>query len=87
MIRKTFMVGCEQGFHMRPAQVFMETAMHFEAEITVLKEDEEANARSILSLMSLGLEKGSEVAVQIDGVDEAAAMETIQTLFETNFGE
>ena len=87
MIKKTFTIECEQGFHMRPAQLFMETATPFQSEITVIKEDDETNAKSILGLMSLGLEKGSEILVQIEGSDEEKAMEAVQALVDTNFGE
>ena len=87
MIKKTFIVGCEQGFHMRPAQVLMETATQFQSDINIIREDDETNAKSILGLMSLGLEKGSEYEEQIDGPDEGKAMEAVQALFDSNFGE
>lgn len=87
MIEKTFTIECEQGFHMRPAQLMMETATKFQSDITVIKEDEETNAKSILGLMSLGLEKGTEVRIQADGPDEAEAMKAVEELVESNFGE
>ncbi len=88
MLQKTFVMGCAEGFHLRPAQVLMEAMTPFTAEVKLIKgEDEEADAKSILALMSLGIEGGETVEVTADGVDEAAAMEAVAALFANNFGE
>lgn len=88
MISKKFTVNCKEGFHIRPAQVMTEAVTPFSSTITIKKNDsEEADAKSILGLMSLGLEQGSEVEVIIDGADENAAMAAVQKLFDENFGE
>jgi phosphotransferase system HPr (HPr) family protein len=61
----------------------------FESEVILRKaaEDEEADAKSILGLMSLGLEKGSAVVVEISGPDEIKAMAAVEELFKNNFNE
>lgn len=87
MLTKTFLIGCEQGFHMRPAQVTMETASRFASKITIYHDEDETDAKSILGLMSLGLEKGSEIKVEADGSDEEEAMKAIEALVASNFGE
>ncbi len=89
MIRKEFVMRCQQGFHLRPAQVLMETATGFSSEIVLKKTDSdiEGDAKSILGLMSLGLENGESVSVTVTGEDEKAAMDAVEKLFETNFGE
>ena len=88
MISKKFTVNCKEGFHIRPAQVMMEAVTPFSSSVTIKKNDsEEADAKSILGLMSLGLEEGSEVDIVIDGADENAAMAAVQKLFDENFGE
>lgn len=89
MIRKEFVMRCQQGFHLRPAQVLMETATGFSSEIVLKKNDSdiEGDAKSILGLMSLGLENGESVSVTVTGEDEKAAMDAVEKLFETNFGE
>lgn len=88
MIRKIFVMNCKEGFHLRPSQVLMETATRFQSDIVLKKSnDEEANAKSILGLMSLGIEAGETVAVEINGSDETEAMETVEKLFNNNFNE
>lgn len=89
MLRQEFTVDCKQGFHLRPAQMLMEAATGFSATIIISKNgsDMEVDARSILGLMSLGLEYGQAVTVTADGSDEAEALKAIGHLFETNFGE
>ncbi|HAN44278.1 MAG TPA: HPr family phosphocarrier protein, partial [Ruminococcaceae bacterium] len=57
MLTKKFVIKCDEGFHLRPAQVFVETASQYNSEFIIKKSDtEEANANSILGLMSLGLD-------------------------------
>lgn len=88
MIRKSFVMNCKEGFHLRPSQVLMEAVTKFQSNIVLKKSDsEEADAKSILGLMSLGIETGETVAVEISGPDEKEAMETVEKLFNNNFNE
>lgn len=89
MLQKEFVMGCKQGFHLRPAQVLTEALTGYESTVMLKKpeEDLETDAKSILGLMSLGLEHGQKVTVTAEGPDEAAAMAEVEKLFSTNFGE
>lgn len=88
MVSKEFTINCSEGFHLRPAQVLVEAVTPFESDISIaLGEDTQTNAKSILGLMSLGLEKGTQVVMSADGPDEDAAMAVIEKLFNDNFGE
>ncbi|WOC32845.1 MULTISPECIES: HPr family phosphocarrier protein [Caproicibacterium] len=91
MLQKTWTIPCKQGFHLRPAQLLTETAGQFQAAVTLHKAEEPAttavDAKSILGLMGLGLAYGQSVTVITDGSDEAAAMQAVQKLFDTRFGE
>lgn len=88
MISKNFRIECAEGFHLRPAQVMMEAATPFASTILLKTDDgRETDAKSILGLMSLGLEKGSSVVIEINGADEEQAMQAMEQLFATNFGE
>lgn len=89
MIQKEFTIGCKQGFHLRPAQLLTETAAPFTSSILLKKagSSTEIDAKSILGLMSLGLETGQTVTVIADGNDETAAMAAVEQLFANNFGE
>jgi phosphocarrier protein HPr len=75
------------GLHARPAAMLVQNASKFKSEIRLKKEDVEANAKSILSVMMLAAEVGSFVIIKAQGDDEEQAVETIARLFEENFGE
>lgn len=88
MISNSFQMNCKEGFHLRPAQVLVEAMSVFQSEVKLKKSTgEEADAKSILGLMSLGIESGETVKVEIDGPDEKEAMKTVEKLFKNNFNE
>lgn len=88
MISKQFVISGEYGFHLRPSQVLMEAATPFTSEIHLIKADgKKANGKSLLELMTLGLESGQTVDVEINGSDEDEVMQVVEKLFKENFGE
>jgi phosphocarrier protein HPr len=89
MVTQTSIIQNEQGFHMRPAQLFTELANTFQSEITMTAtgEDDEINPKSILGLMALGLEKGASVTISAEGPDEAEAVAALAALIASGFGE
>lgn len=87
MISKELTIQNEQGFHVRPAQLFVEKATVYEASIRVRGEAGEADGKSMLELMTLGLEKGSRLTLEADGPDEAEALKALAELIDGRFGE
>lgn len=87
MISKELTIQNEQGFHVRPAQLFVEKAAVYEASIRVRGEAGEADGKSMLELMTLGLEKGSRLTLEADGPDEAEALKALAELIDGRFGE
>jgi phosphocarrier protein HPr len=78
----------DQGMHIRPAQLLTEKAAQFSSEITIHSgEGQDADAKSILGIMSLGLEKGAVVTLTAQGDDEKEAVETLAEMFTKGFGE
>ncbi len=77
----------ETGLHARPAAVFVQTAARFQARVMVGKGGKEANAKSIVSLLSLGVEQGSTITIRAYGPDEVSALATLASLVENGFGE
>ncbi len=79
----------EAGFHIRPAQLFSEKAVQFQSTILLKPEGTTttADAKSILNLMTLGLEKGAVVLIEADGPDEQEAVAQLAALIESGFGE
>jgi phosphotransferase system HPr (HPr) family protein len=66
------------ALHARPAGGFVKTAMSYRSTIRVSAGDREANAKSILEVMALGAEGGSEISVRAEGDDADAALAAIQ---------
>ena len=75
------------GLHARPAAVFVNTAKKFTARVTVIHNGKEADAKSILNIMALGVKSETTVTIRADGPDEADALEQLAALIESNFGE
>ena len=66
--------------HARPAARFVRTAMTFEASIAVAAGDREANAKSILEILALGAEAGTELRITGSGADAAEAVDRLAAL-------
>ena len=77
----------ELGLHARAAAQFVQTASQFGAEITVTKDGEEVNGKSILSLMMLAAPIGSEIMLKAEGDDAIELLERLIRLIDNKFGE
>ncbi|MGB8955542.1 MAG: HPr family phosphocarrier protein [Tumebacillaceae bacterium] len=78
----------QQGFHVRPAQLFVQTANQFQSTIKVLTPNGgHVDAKSILGLMTLGLEKGVILTIEAEGADEKEAVQALADLVDSKFGE
>ena len=77
----------EQGLHARPCTRLVEIANRFGAEIKIECGDTIANAKSVLSLMTLAAPRGSELKIEAAGPDEQAAVDAIAAEVARGFGE
>ncbi len=75
------------GLHARPAKIFVNTAKQFKSDIRVQHGEKKANAKSLISMLTLGVETGSEIRILVDGVDEDEAMEVLETAVLSGLGE
>ena len=87
MVEKEFIIENEAGLHARPAAMLIKEASRFQSDILVIRGNKTGNAKSLLSILALGVFKGTGVTVRIDGSDEIAAMYKISKLIESNFSE
>lgn len=85
--RRTVRIANPQGLHARPAAEFVKLAKSYEADILVAKDDTEVNGKSILGLMMLAAEFGSELIIRADGPDAEPAVEGLCALVAGGFGE
>jgi len=80
-------VNNRQGFHARPANLFVQTASKFKSQIAVFKGNERINGKSILDLLTLGAQQGTKLRLEADGEDAPAAIEALCKLMQDGFGE
>lgn len=85
MISRSVTIKNSQGLHARPATFFIQKANSYKASIWVEKEDCRVNAKSLLGVLSLGIVKGTTITLIADGADEAAAIEGLVALIESEF--
>ena len=83
LIKKELIVKNKQGLHARPAAVFVQIANKFDARITVRRDEEEVNGKSIMGILMLGAEKDSLIVVEADGVDAEAALVELEKLISS----
>ena len=87
MIEKRLVILNKLGLHARPAALFVQTASRFNAEVTICKDGVEVNGKSIMGVMMLGAECGSEVILRAEGKDEEALCQALTDLLEDKFHE
>ena len=85
MIKKKVTVQNAAGIHARPASLIVKEATRFESEFHVHMYGYRITGKSILGLLTLAAEQGSELELEMDGPDEEVAMERIASLFNNGF--
>ena len=79
-------VGSKSGLHARPAAIIVQRAKEFQSRITFSKGEKTVNAKSILSVLTLGAEQGDQIQVTISGSDAASGMDALVALLEKDLG-
>lgn len=75
------------GLHLRAATTLAQAAARFKSAISVTRGKDQANARSVTSLIMLGAGKGTRLRVRAEGEDAQAAIAELTRLFKDGFGE
>jgi phosphocarrier protein HPr len=75
------------GLHARAAVLLVQTANRFEADVTVSKDGQSVNGRSIMGIMMLAAEQGSSIVVTTSGPQSEQALEAIRELVDARFNE
>ena len=86
-LKATAKITNKRGLHARASAKVVEAAARFESEVTIVKDGNRVNARSIMGLMMLAASLGSEVGLEAEGPDADAAMKAMLALIEAKFGE
>jgi phosphocarrier protein len=74
LIKKKMMIKNKQGLHARPAALFVQIANKFDSLITVKKGKDAVNGKSIMGILMLGAERGTEILVEAEGSDAHLAI-------------
>jgi phosphotransferase system HPr (HPr) family protein len=83
----TVVVSNPQGLHMRPANLLVTAAGKFASNVTIVREGQAVDCKSILGILTLGAVQGSQLDVRAEGPDADSAIETIVDLFQRGFDE
>lgn len=75
------------GLHARPASLFVKTATGFLANITVAKDGHVSDGKSIIGLLMLAAGQGSSLSISAAGNDAAEAVDALEKLIQSKFGE
>jgi phosphocarrier protein len=86
-VSKTVTIVNQLGLHARPAAMFVRLANKFKAEISVEKDEEIINGKSIMGLMLLAAGLGSKLTITAIGEDAAQALKELEGLIERKFDE
>ena len=87
MITKDLQVLNKLGLHARAAAKLVFIANKFVSDITLEKDNKQADARSIMKILMLSASKDSVINITIDGNDEIQAMNSLEKLFHNKFDE
>ena len=87
MLKSTLTISNKLGLHARASAKLTKLAGGFQCEVFLSRNGRRVNAKSIMGVMMLAAGMGSQVELETDGVDEAAAQQAITALVDDKFGE
>lgn len=87
MITRTLLIQNKLGLHARAASVLVKAAQTFASEIALANHAKTANGKSIMSVLMLEATLGTELRLEVNGEDEAAAAAALEALINDRFGE
>jgi len=87
VIERKVRIVNELGLHARPAAAFVKVAGRFAAEVTVGRDDMVVNGKSIMGVMTLAAEPGSELTIRAEGDDAQEAADALVSLVAAGFHE
>ena len=86
MYAKTVMVINATGLHARPASDFVSKAKEYKSNIQICRKEDgrenAVNAKSVVLLLTLGIEKDEEIEIFAEGEDEVQAVEALVSLIK-----
>jgi phosphocarrier protein len=87
MIKTRILISNKLGLHARASAKLTKLAGSFASDVHLSRNGRRVNAKSIMGVMMLAAGMGTEIEIEVDGADEAAAMEALRALIDGRFGE
>ena len=87
MAERSLKIVNQLGIHARPASLIVKTASRFDADIFFEKDGSRVSGKSIMGLMTLAASNGSILKALVEGPDEVEALDALEELFNSKFGE
>ncbi len=87
MIKSSILISNKLGLHARASAKLTKLAGSFASAVHLSRNGRRVNAKSIMGVMMLAAGMGTEIEIEVDGADEAAAMEALRALIDGRFGE
>lgn len=86
-VERTYRIVNKLGLHARPAARLVQTANGYQSEITIEREGQTANAKSIMGVLMLAAALGTELRLVAEGDDAEAALDALGAMIQDGFGE
>ena len=77
MKKQVVTIEIASGLEARPVAMLVQVASQYDSEIYIMRDNKKVNAKSIMGMMTLGLDMGDSIEVSTNGTDEEKAMEAI----------
>lgn len=87
MMRLEITIHNETGLHARPAKTLVNLVKKYRSDVTIWHGAKKANARSLISVLTLGASKGSQLKIEVSGDDEESALAEIEAAIRSGLGE
>ena len=86
-IIKEIIVRNAQGLHARPAAVFVQIASRYNSEVTLQKDQEKVNGKSIMGILTLGVQPGVKIILEVTGEDADKVIMELEELLTKDIVE
>ena len=83
-ITEEIIVNNTHGLHVRPASIFVQKASKFDSSVKIEKDGQIVDGKSIIAILSLGINKGMKIKVLIEGNDASQAFGELRLILEEN---
>ena len=81
-LSRRVVINNRNGLHMRPGELFVRQAVQFESKIEIMNGAQRVDGKSLLEILTLGAEKGTELEIEASGPDAEAALDALTEFLE-----